>query len=154
MAIQVGDKCPSFRLPDQHGNSFSIDDLLGKKIIVLYFYPKNNTGGCTAEACSFRDSYEAFDELGCEVIGVSGDSIESQEKFAAQHRLNFTLLSDRNKEVRRLFGVPKNLFGLIPGRVTYVIDQTGTVRSIHNSLSDPEGHIRAAMATVQSLTNS
>lgn len=154
MAIQVGDKCPSFSLPDQNGNLFQIDELLGKKNIVLYFYPKNNTGGCTAEACSFRDSYEAFEELGCEVVGVSGDSIESQEQFAAKHRLNFTLLSDSEKKVRQLFGVPKSLFGLIPGRVTYVIDQTGTVRSIHNSLSDPEGHIRSAMETVETLSKS
>ena len=152
MSIQIGDKCPSFQLPNQHGENVNIDDLIGEKIVVIYFYPKDETSGCTAEACSFRDSYEDFTSMGCEVIGISSDSISAHEQFASRHRLNFTLLADTNKEVRKLFGVPSNLFGLIAGRVTYVIDKKGLVNSIHNSQTNPRGHIDAAKKAIQTLT--
>lgn len=151
MAINVGDKCPIFTLPNQKGESISIADLIGKKLLVIYFYPKDNTSGCTAEACSFRDNSEVFEEMGCEVVGISSDSISSHEKFAAQHRLNFNLLADTNKVVRKQFGVPGALFGLIGGRVTYVIDKKGYVRSVHNALTDAESHITNAIATITKL---
>jgi len=154
MAIQTGDKCPSFSLPNQNGELVNINDLIGQKLLVIYFYPKDETAGCTAEACSFRDSYEDFSAMNCEVIGISSDSIQAHEKFASKHRLNFTLLSDTNKEVRKLFGVPGNLFGLVPGRVTYIIDKKGIVRSIHNSQMNPEGHIMAAKQAVETLSKS
>jgi peroxiredoxin Q/BCP len=154
MAIQIGDKCPSFSLPDQNGNILHIDDLIGKRLLVIYFYPKDETSGCTAEACSFRDHYEDFTALGCEVIGISSDSISSHEQFASRHRLNFTLLADTKKEVRKLFGVPANLFGLIPGRVTYIIDKQGIVRSIHNSHMNATGHIAAAKEAIETIINS
>ena len=152
MAIQIGDKCPSFQLPNQRGEQVNIDDLLGKKLLVIYFYPKDETSGCTAEACSFRDSYEDFTSMGCEVIGISSDSISAHEQFASKHRLNFTLLADTKKEVRKLFGVPNNLFGLLAGRVTYVIDMNGIVNSIHNSHLNPTGHIDAAKKAIQNLS--
>jgi len=153
MGLQAGDKCPSFSLPDQRGTVISIDALIGKKLLVIYFYPKDETSGCTREACTFRDNYAIFEELGCEVIGISSDSIEAHERFAANHRLNFTLLADTEKKVRKLFGVPNNLFGLISGRVTYIVDKSGIIRSVHNSLTDPESHIRKSLEIIQQLKN-
>lgn len=151
MAIQVGDRCPQFTLPDQNGELFDISTLIGKKILVIYFYPKDETGGCTAEACGFRDNYEDFANLNCEIIGISSDSIQSHERFAARHQLNFRLLADEKKSVRKQFGVPSNLFGLIGGRVTYIVDQEGIVQHIHNSLTDPDSHIKNAYIFVQRL---
>lgn len=151
MAIAIGDTCPSFKLKDQNNADFDIQSVLGQKVLVVYFYPKDDTPGCTAEACSFRDSYEDFKDLGCEVIGISSDSPEKHTKFAEKHRLSFTLLADTSKTVRKLFGVPGNLFGLIPGRVTYIIDKKGTVRHIYNSLTNATGHIEESIKAVQSI---
>lgn len=151
MALKIGDNCPSFSLPNQHGNTVTIDELIGSKILIVYFYPKDDTTGCTKEACAFRDSYEDLKDLGCEVIGISSDSIEDHKKFAESHRLSFTLLADSKKAVRKLFGVPSSLFGLIPGRVTYVIDKQGKINQVFNSLTDTQGHINAAVAAVQLL---
>jgi peroxiredoxin Q/BCP len=153
MAIAVGDKCPEFTLKDQNNSDFDIKSVLGKKIIVLYFYPKDGTPGCTAEACSFRDSYEDFKDLGCEVIGISSDTAKRHAEFAEKNRLSFTLLADTKKAVRKLFDVPTNLFGLIPGRVTYIIDKKGIVRHIYNSLTNAAGHIEESINTVKTITN-
>ncbi len=153
MAIAVGDKCPAFTLKDQNENSFDIQSVLGEKIIVLYFYPKDGTPGCTAEACSFRDSYEDFKDLGCEVIGISSDTAKRHAKFAEKNRLSFILLADTDKKVRKLFDVPTNLFGLIPGRVTYIIDKKGIVRYIYNSLTNAAGHIEESINAVKSITH-
>ena len=153
MAIQTGDKCPSFSLPDQNGNIISIDDLIGKKILVIYFYPKDYSGGCTAEACSFRDAYEEFKDAGCEVIGISGDSVKSHKGFAEKNRLTFSLLSDTKKEVRKLFGVPRAALGLIAGRVTYIVDLKGIVRNVHNSLVNTDSHIADALSIINSIKN-
>ncbi len=144
--IEIGDQIPSFSLPDQDGKEVDIKELVGKKNLVIYFYPKDETQGCTAEACSFRDNYEAFSENGFEVIGISSDSPESHRKFKQHHHLPFILLSDKQKQVRKLFGVPSGLFGIIPGRVTYVIDKKGTVRHIFNSQLQPLKHITESMA--------
>ena len=151
MAITVGDKCPAFTLKDQNNADFDIQSVLGKKIIVLYFYPKDGTPGCTAEACSFRDSYEDFKDLGCEVIGISSDTAQRHAKFAEKNRLTFTLLADTKKTVRNAFDVPTNLFGLIPGRVTYIIDKKGIVRYIYNSLTNAAGHIEESINAVKSI---
>ena len=118
---------------------------------LLYFYPKDDTPGCTKEACSFRDSYEEFNDLGCEVIGVSSDSIEDHKKFAEKYHLSFNLLADTAKELRNAFGVPGNLFGLIPGRVTYIIDLQGKIRGVYNSQTNPLGHIEQALVLVKKL---
>lgn len=151
MTIQIGDKCPIFSLKDQHGITVDVSQLVGKKNIVIYFYPKDDTRGCTKEACSFRDIHEDFRNLDCKVIGISSDSVQSHKQFAEKYNLPFTLLSDENNEVRTAFGVPRSLFGLISGRVTYIIDKTGTVRGIFNSLTDTEGHISKAIQTLKSL---
>ncbi len=150
MPVSVGDTAPDFTLPSQSGESVSLKDFIGKKSVVLYFYPKDDTPGCTAEACAFRDSYEVFKDAGAEVIGVSDDSPDSHQKFAAKHRLPFILLSDSGKQLRKLYGVPSTL-GLLPGRVTYVIDKTGVVRHIFNSQLNFKGHIEESLKTLQEL---
>jgi peroxiredoxin Q/BCP len=119
-------------------------------VVVLYFYPKDNTSGCTAEACAFRDSHEVFSEAGAEVIGVSSDSVAKHTGFADKHKLPFTLLSDQGGKVRKLYGVPAVL-GLIPGRVTYVIDREGIVRQVFNSMTNISGHVNDALEMVKQL---
>ena len=148
--IGVGDKAPDFTLPSQSGEQVRLQDRIGERVVVLYFYPKDNTSGCTAEACAFRDSHEAFSDAGAEVIGVSSDSAEKHAGFASKHQLPFTLLSDRGGKVRKLYGVP-TVLGLIPGRVTYVIDRDGTVRQIFSSMNNISGHVNDALAMVKQL---
>ena len=150
MPVSVGDTAPDFTLPSQSGESVTLKDFIGQKSVVLYFYPKDDTPGCTTEACAFRDSYEVFKDAGAEVIGVSDDSPNSHQKFAAKHRLPFILLSDSGKQLRKLYGVPSTL-GLLPGRVTYVIDKTGVVRHIFNSQLNFKGHIEESLKTLQEL---
>ena len=147
--IQLGDKCPDFSLPNQSGEVIHLSDFLGKQKLVLFFYPKDDTPGCTKEACEFRDRYAEFLELGCAVFGISSDSEDSHIGFIEKHGLPYPLLSDRNKTVRKLFGVPGNLFGLIPGRVTYIINEKGIVIGVFNSQLDPIGHIDAALMLFQ-----
>jgi peroxiredoxin Q/BCP len=149
-SVAVGDKAPDFTLPDQSGDQVRLADRLGERVVVLYFYPKDNTSGCTAEACAFRDSHEAFTDAGAEVIGVSSDSAGKHAAFAGQHRLPFTLLSDQGGKVRKRYGVPAVL-GVIPGRVTYVIDRQGTVRHVFNSMTDIGGHVGDALKVVKQL---
>ncbi len=148
--VQVGDKAPDFTLPSQTGEQVRLQDRLGERVVVLYFYPKDNTSGCTAEACAFRDSHEAFTDAGAEVIGVSSDSADRHAGFADRHRLPFTLLADQGGRVRRAYGVPAVL-GLIPGRVTYVIDRSGTVRHVFNSMTNIDGHVGEALEVVRKL---
>jgi thioredoxin-dependent peroxiredoxin len=152
-AVQAGDRAPDFTLPSHGGGDVRLRDLLGRKTIVLYFYPKDHTPGCTAEARAFRDSYETFVAAGAEVVGVSSDSLASHERFAAKHHLPFMLLSDVNGEVRRLYGVEKTL-GIIPGRVTYVIDRTGIVRRVFASQFQAERHVQEALRALDGMTPS
>ncbi|NHN26215.1 peroxiredoxin [Flavobacterium jejuense] len=149
MGLKVGDKVPDFTAKDQHGVFFKWSEYLGKPT-VIYFYPKDDTPGCTAQACSFRDEYQDFKDLGAEVIGVSGDSEKSHVKFAQKYNLPFILLSDKDKSLRKLFDVPTNLLGLIPGRVTYVIDSKGVVQLVFNSMS-AKNHISVAKAKIKEL---
>jgi peroxiredoxin Q/BCP len=148
--VQVGDLAPDFTLPTQTGELFSFHGLLGKSAIVLYFYPRDNTGGCIVEACSFRDSYEVFKEAGAEVIGISSDSVKSHRKFAQKYQLPFTLLSDKSGAVRKLFGVPST-FIVLAKRVTYVIDKQGIVRHIFSSEYMPQKHIKEALNTIKTF---
>jgi peroxiredoxin Q/BCP len=150
MALKVGDKVPHFTAKDTNGNLFDSTSILEKKPVVIYFYPKDDTRVCTEQACGFRDSYQEFTDLGAEVIGVSGDSTSSHQKFAQKHQLPFTLLSDHDKKLRNLFGVPTALFGLIPGRVTYVIDEKGIIKLIFDNLSG-KIHIEKALQMVKKL---
>lgn len=135
MAIKVGDKVPNFTAIDTNGKLFNSQEIIGEKPVVIYFYPKDNTSVCTEQACSFRDKYEDFKTLGAEVIGISSDSLKSHVGFASKYKLPFILLSDSDKKIRKLFGVANDLLGLIPGRVTYVADKTGTIIMVFNSMS-------------------
>ena len=130
--VEVGSKAPNFTLPSQLGEMVTLQDVLGDRPVVLFFYPKDDTPGCTKQACAFRDDYEEFGKLDAEVIGVSSDSVESHKRFAEKHNLSFTLLSDDRGKVRRMYGVP-NSFGIIPGRVTYGIDEAGVIRHVFSS---------------------
>jgi thioredoxin-dependent peroxiredoxin len=150
-AIQVGGKIPDFALHDQNGKLFEISSLIGKKKLIIYFYPKDNSPGCTREACYFRDQFDVFNNAGAAIIGISGQSVESHKKFAEKHKLTFTLLSDAGNKVRKMFGVPANALGLLPGRVTYVADQTGKVVYIFNSQRQAERHIDEALKILQGL---
>ena len=143
--IKAGSKVPAFALEDQHGKVFDIKSVLGKKNLVIYFYPKDDSPGCTKEACYFRDQYEVFNQADALIIGISGQSVESHKKFADKYRLSFTLLSDRGNKVRKLFGVPSGMFGALPGRVTYIVDKTGTVVYVFNSQSQPTKHVDEAL---------
>lgn len=147
MGLKVGDSVPEFILQDQNGNDFSSSEFIGKKSMVIYFYPKDNTPGCTAEACSFRDSYEQFTELGAEVIGISSDTSKSHNKFAKKHQLPFILLADTDKKVRKLFKVENSLL-VLPGRETYVVDKTGKIVMVFNSINASQ-HMRKALKALK-----
>lgn len=149
MSLQVGDRAPDFTLPDQSGNAVTLSERLAEKVVVLYFYPKDETRGCTAEACGFRDSYESFTDAGAEVIGISSDSVESHERFAGHHDLPFLLLADSAGTVRGQYGA-KSL-GVIPGRITFVIDQQGVIRHAFSSMTNIGGHVGDALAVVKQL---
>lgn len=148
--IKVGDQLPLFGAKDQNGGDFYIASVLHKKVLVIYFYPKDDTPGCTKQACFFRDQYEEFKDMGAEVIGISGDDVKSHKKFSNQYKLPFTLLSDEDKSLRKLFGVPTNLLGLLPGRVTYVVDKKGIVRLVFDSMN-AESHFPKVLETVKKL---
>jgi len=143
--IKIGSKIPEFALRDQNGNLFNINTVLGKKNLVIYFYPKDESPGCTAQACSFRDQFEVFTEADAVIIGISGQSVESHKEFAKKYRLSFTLLSDNGNKIRKQFGVPTNLLGLLPGRVTYIADKTGKVIYIFNSQIQATKHVDEAL---------
>jgi peroxiredoxin Q/BCP len=148
-ALLAGDRAPLIALPDGNGIERRSDTLDGRPL-VLFFYPKDDTPGCTAEACAFRDSYGDLQSLGAEVWGVSGDAAASHQRFAQRHNLPFPLLVDRDNALRRAFGVP-SLLGLLPGRVTYVIDGEGVIRHVFNNLLDGAAHRREALEALRRL---
>lgn len=153
LPVKVGSTVPRFSLKNQHGQLVSIEDFTGKPYI-LYFYPKDDTPGCTAEACGFRDAYTELRDLDAEVIGISADSPASHLAFAKKFDLPFVLLSDKNNEIRKLFGVPGSLFGLLPGRVTYVVDAEGIVRHIFDSQFQARQHVREALEYMKATVSS
>jgi peroxiredoxin Q/BCP len=143
--MKTGDYIPVFRLPDQLGNIFDMADIIGKRNLVIFFYPRDNTPGCTREVCSFRDHYDDFIKAGAEVIGISSDSTQSHFDFQKRYHLPFVLLSDPDKSVRKMFSVPDSLFGFLPGRVTYIIDKAGIIRYIFNSQFNSRRHVTKAL---------
>ncbi len=149
--IEIGSSIPAFTLNDQNGTFFDISSVLGKKNLVIYFYPKDDSPGCTKEACYFRDQFEVFKDVDAEIIGISGQSVESHKKFAEKYRLTYTLLSDEGNKVRKLFGVPTNFFGLLPGRVTYIVDKTGEVIYIFDSQINATQHVDEALKILKEL---
>lgn len=148
-ALAAGDRAPLIALADQNGSERRSDQLGGKSL-VLFFYPKDETPGCTLEACAFRDSYADLQALGAEVWGVSGDDAASHARFAERHNLPYPLLVDRDNALRKAFGVPAVL-GLLPGRVTYVIDGSGVIRHVFNNLLDGPAHRREAIEALRQL---
>ena len=149
--LKPGDKAPDFKLMNASGEVFHLADKLKEASVVLFFYPKDETPGCVAEACSFRDQYEVFKEQGAEVVGISSDNMDSHQKFARKYNLPFILLSDTGGKIRKVYEVPKTL-GLIPGRTTYVIDQKGIIRYAFNSLTKPLEHVAGALEMLKSLS--
>jgi thioredoxin-dependent peroxiredoxin len=151
--VEIGSMLPHFVLPDQNGNMFDVNSVLGKKNLVIFFYPKDDSPGCTAQACSFRDRFEVFNEADAVIIGISGQSVQSHSEFSQKNRLNYTLLSDDGNKIRTLFGVPTSVLGLVPGRVTYVVDRTGKVVYIFNSQTQTTKHVDEALRILRELQN-
>ena len=149
--LKIGDQAPAFRLKNQDNKDVSLADFQGKKHVVLYFYPKDESTGCVMEACSFRDSYEAFLEAGAEVIGVSADSVRSHKSFQENRRLPFILLSDRDNAVRKAYGVKGTMLDLIPGRETFVIDKNGLIKHRFASQIQIDSHIKEALKVLEEL---
>lgn len=147
--VRVGDAAPDLTLPSQSGTRVRLSEIWRQRVLVLYFYPKDDTPGCTRQACGFRDSYEVFRDAGAEVVGVSGDPVASHEAFAGRHTLPFTLLSDADGTARKQYGVKRTLG--IPGRVTYVIDTGGVVRHAFSSMTNIGRHVDDALSVVRGL---
>ena len=146
--VKVGDMAPDFELKDKDGNLIKLSNFRGEKSVVVYFYPKDETPGCTAQACSFRDSYQDFTDAGAEVIGISSDGSSSHAGFAENHRLPFILLSDTTGKVRKSYGA-YDLLGLIPGRVTFVIDKQGKIIHKFDSQLSPTKHINESLEAIK-----
>jgi peroxiredoxin Q/BCP len=153
MPIELGDVIPHFTAIDANGEEFDTKEYIGKKPLVIYFYPKNNTPGCTAQACGFRDQYQDFTDLGAEVIGISSDSVDSHNAFAKQYKLPFILLSDTDKKIRKLFGVPSGLLGVLPGRVTYIVDKQGKVVLVFDDSINATKHIAEALEAIKKIVS-
>lgn len=147
--LKVGDKAPDFALKSQDGEVVSLRDLTAKGSVVVYFYPKDFTRGCTTEAKAFTRSYPKFAELGAQVVGISSDSVESHRRFAGECSVPFRMLSDEGGKVRKSYGVPSSM-GLFPGRVTYVIDRQGIIRRIFSSQIQAARHVEEALGGLRS----
>jgi peroxiredoxin Q/BCP len=148
--VRAGDRAPSFSLSSDDGTVVALADVLAKGPAVVFFYPKDETAGCTAEACAFRDAYEAFQEAGATVIGISSDSAASHGRFRHKHGFQFLLLSDPGGRVRAEWGVPKTL-GLLDGRSTYVIGKDGVVSRVFHSQVRVKRHVEEALTALKKL---
>ena len=146
--VEVGEMAPDFKLLSHSGEEVGLKDFVDKKVVVLFFYPKDDTSGCASDACTFRDSYEQFEVLEAEVIGISSDSVGSHERFAENYDLSFTLLSDEKGEARKLYVVP-NTLGIFPSRVTYVIDKEGVVRHVFSSQFGASRHVEEVLTALR-----
>jgi len=147
--IKVGSHIPEFKLPDQFGNEFDINNFIGNKNLVIYFYPKDDTPGCTKEACYFRDQYDVFNEADAMIIGISSQSVKSHKDFAEKYKLSFTLLSDEHSIVRKLFGAFS--LGFVPGRITYIVDKKGIVIYTFNSQTEATKHVDEALRILKEI---
>lgn len=150
MGLKIGDIAPPFKLQNQDNDVVEIHEFIGKIPLVIYFYPKNFTPGCTAQACSFRDQYQDFTDAGAMVFGISADSVASHKRFRAKHNLPFDTLSDKDNKVRRMYGVKNELLGLLPGRETFVIDASGVIKMRFNSMMAAK-HIPKALNVIKGL---
>lgn len=148
--LKIGDKAPEFSLQNQDGKTVSLSDYLGKKNVVLFFYPKDQTEGCTKEACRFRDDYEMITELGAEVIGINGDKTSSHKAFADKHNLPYHLVTDNGGQTRKAYGVG-TMYLILPDRVSFVIDKEGIVRHIFKGNTDATQHVDEALKVLKTL---
>jgi peroxiredoxin Q/BCP len=148
--LKAGDKAPDFVLPDQNGKDFKLSELRDKENVILYFYPKDHSPGCTAQSCSFRDNASLIKSHGTTVVGISSDSISSHRDFARNHALPFKILSDTNHQVEKLYGV-RSFFGFMPGRATYVIDKLGFIRYVFSSHLNIQGHVDKSLEIIKKL---
>ncbi len=151
MPLKAGEKAPDFALKDQSGITRKNKDVIGK-ILVLFFYPKDDTPGCTIEACSFRDNYADFTKLDAEIWGVSSDSESSHKLFSERYKLPFPLLSDQDNSLRKLFKV-SNILGVIPNRTTFIINKEGNIYQVFNNLLDGAAHVREASKFIKELNS-
>lgn len=151
--LNVGDPIPAISLKDQDGELVNLQDFKGKHPLVVYFYPKDDTPGCTKEACEFRNEYEQFEQYDAKIFGISSDSEKSHKRFIAKHSLNFSLLSDKGRKAEKAFGVPRSLFGLLPGRVTFVIDKQGVIQHVLNSQTDARRHTHESLKVLRRITS-
>lgn len=150
-SVKIGDSAPNFALFSETGDAVELQEYIGTKPVVLFFYPKDNSAICTKEVCYFRDNFEEFQKIdNAQVIGISSDTEDSHKKFSDTHNLPFILLSDPNEDVRREYGVPKTL-GIVPGRVTYVIDKKGVIRHIFSSQLNYKRHVKEALSALKSI---
>jgi len=150
--ITIGDAVPVFSLRDQNDSLFNISDFIGKKILVIYFYPRDESSGCTKEACSFRDNYDLFSNAGAMVIGVNSGTVDSHKKFIQNHQLPFTLLSDPGNKVLKMFGVKSKFF--ISGRETFVIDKSGKVVFTFDSFTNGSAHEKETLRFIENMQKS
>ncbi len=150
MSIEVGMKAPDFRLPGLRSGEVSLSDFAGKKNVVLFFYPKDQSLGCTVEACTFRDAYQDFVDAGAEVIGISDDSLAAHQSFANRHHLPMQLLADAGGKVRHLYGI-RSTFGVIKGRETFIIDKQGVVRHVFRSQVQVKRHVAESLEVLKKL---
>ena len=148
MPLKEGDKIPHFTAKDASGQLFESHTVIGKKAVIIYFYPKDNTPQCTVQACGFRDNYSEFLNLGVDVIGISADDVASHQKFIQKFNLPFTLLADTDNSIRKLFGVPSKIFGLLPGRVTYLVDSDGIIQKVFDSVLGMK-HVTKMLETIK-----
>jgi len=146
--LKIGDKMPRFFLEDQNGNFFDSNDYLGKQSLVLFFYPKAGAPVCTAQACSFRDNISEFKKLGAKIVGISPDKLNKQKDFVLQNKLPYTVLSDKNNRIRKLFGIPTLFLSKRPKRYTIVIGANGIIQKIYYNKKDVDAHIDQALSTL------
>jgi peroxiredoxin Q/BCP len=149
--MNIGGRAPDFSLPDQDNAVVTLSTLLGRGPLVFFFYPKDETPGCTAEACSFRDATGDFLAAGATVFGVSSDSVASHKRFATKHNLPYRLLADEGGRLREAWGIKRAFFGLADGRVTIVLDENGVVRHSFSAMLNATAHVNEALRTVRSL---
>jgi len=149
--VKAGDSAPEFEAVTSEGTKLGLKDLVGKKNIVLYFYPKDDTPGCTKEACSFRDNIQAVRKMGAEVVGVSVDGVESHKKFTSKYNLPFPLISDKEKRIATAYGVLKDT-GTSASRVTFIIDKSGKVAKVFPTV-DVTKHTQEVIEALRAISN-
>lgn len=149
--LKVGDKAPDFLLKNQYGQTVSLSDYAGKKNVVLFFYPKDETPGCTKEACTFRDNYEILQELGAEVIGINNDNTSSHKSFADKNNLSYQLVSDEEGITRKAYGV-NAIYFFLPERTSFVIGKDGMIKHIYQGNENPEQHVKEALSALKELS--